>query len=213
MKKPITDWNKFRDQFVRETLRRASFRWPPRSEAIKKARTERKTNPATGKLNWHVKCANCHEEVLEKEGRVDHVEPVVPVNKHNLQDMRKTLSDPKYTGLDLGSYVSRMFPEAGGFQMLCTHCHHDKTARESFQRAEQRKLTREGGPRAKGRSGKTNVEFTSLESLPGIDKGVNLRGQEVLSKWLEDCPECKATVYIRVTETFICPKCRRVVRS
>lgn len=129
MKKPrkeITDWNKFRDQFVRWTLRRASFRWPPRGEAMKAARVDRGL----------YKCAGCGSLYKTKEVRVDHIEPVVevtaPMGVQGLQERPNS-------GVDLGKYVLRMFPEANGFQVLCTQCHHTKTQGENSARREAKR--------------------------------------------------------------------------
>ncbi len=141
MRKPVTDWNKFREGFVRETLRRASFRWPPRGEAVRLARTTRKPNPATGKLCWHVRCAICGKEMLEREGRVDHVEPVVPVSS-----MQQSPGNQGTGGssLNLGSYVLRMFPEVSGFQVVCSECHDIKTRSENDARRISRKAGGKG---------------------------------------------------------------------
>ena len=132
MKKPITDWNKFRDQFVRETLRKASFRWPPRTTAIRNARVDRRSNPATGKDCWHVKCALCYNVVMEREARLDHIYPVVPLP--GVQEEGTASSK-----LNVGDYVLRMFPEAAGFQVLCHSCHSAKTKEETGLRAEARR--------------------------------------------------------------------------
>lgn len=123
-KKPITDWNKFREQFVRWTLRRASFRWPPRGEALKAARVDRGL----------YRCASCSKIYGNKEVRVDHIEPVVPV--HTLSNINR------YTTRSLDGYVLRMFPEACGLQVLCTTCHALKTKGENDARREAKKRQR-----------------------------------------------------------------------
>jgi len=123
IKKEITDWDKFRDQFVRWTLRRASFRWPPRGMALKAARVDRGL----------YKCAICNNIYNNREVRVDHVDPVVPV-----QPMSKESGDR----VDVVGYVLRMFPEVTGFQVLCSNCHDTKTKRENDARRQNRKLSR-----------------------------------------------------------------------
>jgi 5-methylcytosine-specific restriction endonuclease McrA len=131
MKKPITDWDKFRDQFVRETLRRASFRWPPRSEAMRKARVARGL----------YLCDACGEKFKTKEVRLDHIKPVVPLPSE-LQGVREAAPD-RPGALALGSYVLRMFPESSGFAVLCKGCHDLKTGYERKARNEFRKLMRD----------------------------------------------------------------------
>lgn len=122
-KKPITDWDKFREQFVRWTLRRASFRWPPRGEALKAARVERGL----------YRCASCSKIYGNKEVKVDHIEPVVPV---------QCLSERATASETVGRYVLRMFPELAGLQVLCTTCHALKTKGENDARREAKKRQR-----------------------------------------------------------------------
>lgn len=139
MKKPITDWDKYRIQFVREALRKASFRWPPRGMAIKAARTRQLINPSTGRLCWHVGCAKCNKEILEKEGQLDHIEPAIPV----LSSMRGALSNIQDSAFSLGSLVYRMYPEARGFQVLCAECHAVKTKGENNARREAKRRNKQ----------------------------------------------------------------------
>ena len=127
-KKPITDWDKFRVQFVREALRKASFRWPPRAQAIKAARVQQQINPLTGRICWYVRCAYCTMLMLEREGKVDHVSPFIPVES---------------TGEDLNQHANRMFPTVEGFQVLCKPCHDTKTKGENDARREYRKRIKE----------------------------------------------------------------------
>jgi hypothetical protein len=127
-KKPITDLNKFRDQFVRWTLRRASFRWPPRGEALKAARFDRGL----------YRCAVCAKVYATKEVRIDHVHPVVPVPQI-VYDMRGAIVSASAGDVSLGQYVLRLFTEAGGLQVLCQSCHKLKTDGENNVRKEYRR--------------------------------------------------------------------------
>lgn len=130
--KEIKDIDKYRDQFIIWTLRRASFRWPPRGEAMKLARVDRGL----------YRCAGCNSTFKNKEVRVDHVKPVVPLPSE-LSSMRKEAGDIReYTKADMGQIMRRMFPEASGFQILCVNCHSDKTRREQDERKEYRAIQR-----------------------------------------------------------------------
>lgn len=106
--------------FVKNTLRRASYRWPPRDEAIRAARVAR----------GFYKCSQCEIDTFKRhEVELDHVEPVIPIKDG-------------FTTWD--EYIRRLFPNAEGYQVLCKTCHGAKTMIEDTLRAEynhQRKET------------------------------------------------------------------------
>ena len=58
MKSNVIGWSdaKFKSWIV-ALLRRGSIRYPPRNEALKEAKTEKKINPASGRLAQHYVCA------------------------------------------------------------------------------------------------------------------------------------------------------------
>jgi len=180
--KPIKDLDKFREQFVRWTLRRASFRWPPRGEALKAARVDRGI----------YQCNLCKGKFKNKEIKVDHVEPVVPVFVRGA-----VLKVPS-----LEQYVSRMFPEVAGFQVLCKTCHDSKTKRENEERRANKK-------RSKARSRQADVELVAMEGSGGAGEGYDVRGKEVLTEWVAFCPECAGKVYSGPSQTLVCSECRR----
>lgn len=101
-------------QFVINLLRRGSYRWPPRNEALKNARVARN----------QYKCAHCEGIFGRKEVSIDHIHPVVD-------------PDEGFTGWD--SYVERMYCELEGFQILCDTCHDKKTAEEKEVRKASKK--------------------------------------------------------------------------
>ena len=115
---PIKDLDKFREQFVRWTLRRASFRWPARSEALRLARVSRGT----------YKCANCEGLFGNKETKLDHIEPVVSITQQ---------------GIDYEAFIKRLLCPASGLQVLCRECHDIKTKGENDARREYRKRIKE----------------------------------------------------------------------
>lgn len=83
-------------------LRRISYQWPERKEAIKKARIAR------GKY----KCSSCEGTFGPKQIQLDHILPVV---------------DPHVGFHDWNSYIDRLFCGTAGFQVLCKPCHSAKS--------------------------------------------------------------------------------------
>lgn len=90
--------------FLRSGLRRLWLRsWPPRSTALKAART-----PYSGpnsRQKWSYKCAVCREQFAAKEVQVDHVTPCGNIDR------------------DLAGFVARLFCEAEWLQVCCKPCH------------------------------------------------------------------------------------------
>lgn len=101
MAKPIN-----RKSFVISTLRKASFRWPPRYRVMVKARRDR------GKYE----CAICHSIVGNRDIQMDHKEPVLLVDKG-------------FTTFD--EYIERLFCDEDGYQAICRTCHDIKTKEEN----------------------------------------------------------------------------------
>jgi hypothetical protein len=132
VKKPITDWNRLRETFVENHLRRASLKWPAIAEAKKRARTTRKINLKTNRLAWHAQCAGCCMEFLESKLVADHIEPVVPVERD--------YSVGAYDTKTLGERISRLLPGPEAIQMLCFLCHSMKTEAENEERQMKRKV-------------------------------------------------------------------------
>lgn len=115
MKKLVT-----KKQFIIQTLRRASYRWHARNEAMTRARVSRGL----------YECAICKKHVGNKEKKMDHVNPVVDPIKG-------------YTTLD--EYAERMLPDDHtGYQCLCIPCHDSKTKGENLiRKANKAKIIRE----------------------------------------------------------------------
>lgn len=86
-------------------LRRISYQWPPRKEAIRRARVERGS----------YKCATCEGLFGPKEIQLDHINPVV---------------DEEAGFIDFNTYIDRLFCSTEGFQVLCRTCHDTKTFME-----------------------------------------------------------------------------------
>ena len=114
-------------------LRKASYRWPPRSAALRKAAAAKdeyakKPGEKVSKLvrNFYT-CAGCAEVFSRKGVSIDHIKPVI---------------DPKkgWQGFDV--YVARMFCAVEGMQILCSQCHDAKTKKENNVRKETKKHER-----------------------------------------------------------------------
>lgn len=114
-KRKDIDWNdpEQKRKWLIQALRRASYRWPGRNEAMKAARVDR----------GQYRCNSCKRIFGRKEIQMDHVEPVIDVHRG-------------FTTLD--DYAARLIPNVDGWQCLCKTCHKFKSAQEN----EIRRLTK-----------------------------------------------------------------------
>lgn len=99
--------------FAIASLRRSSYRWPPREEARRATKVDRN----------QYKCQKCGGIFKRKDTKIDHIEPVVAVSG--------------WAGFD--SFIERLFCKVEGFQILCVPCHKTKTLAENVQRKLLRK--------------------------------------------------------------------------
>ena len=120
MKSPIPSWTdaKFKGWIV-SLLRRGTMKYPPRNDALRAAKTDKKINVKTGRMAQHYKCVGCNEEFTAKGVVVDHIEPVIPVGIG-------------FTTWD--EYIERMFCPVENLQVLCGDCHDVKSKEERKQR-------------------------------------------------------------------------------
>ncbi len=106
------------NSFIKNALRSATMKWPPKYEVKKKARTKR---------GWYL-CNGCKEEIPAsiqaeaKKGKkrksntyIDHIEPII---------------DPYIGFVDWNTVIERMFVGEEGLQLLCKMCHDIKTKKE-----------------------------------------------------------------------------------
>lgn len=106
--------NKKKRNFVIATLRKASFKWPTRYAAIKKARISRGI----------YECKKCKKTGPLKEFDLDHVIPVI--------------GPEGFISFDV--YIERLFPDnEDGWQLLCKKCHEKKTEKENKIRRKNKK--------------------------------------------------------------------------
>jgi len=110
-------------------LRRLSMYWKPKTTALKNALDGFVVNPMTGRDNQAYKCASCGERFLKKDVRVDHIEPVVPIEGFD------RASESVWLGYNWSVYLKRLLCEVDGFQILCNPCHETgKTQKENEAR-------------------------------------------------------------------------------
>lgn len=102
-------------KFAMAALRRASYKWPARYNALKAARVGR---------NEYV-CAKCPEGVTHKKNdvQIDHISPVMPTSGWDNWD----------------GFIDRMFADDGEFQVLCKKHHREKSISENAVRKSARK--------------------------------------------------------------------------
>lgn len=103
-------------KWIENGLRRISYKYPPRYTTQTLARIER------GKY----RCSDCKGSFKVKEIQLDHIVPVI---------------DPVKGFTDWNDYIERMFPDMGGYQVLCTECHQKKSESENVVRREKKKKT------------------------------------------------------------------------
>lgn len=102
-------FEKFKKNFVKHALRKATYRWPYRNIALQEARVER----------GFYKCSSCSQVFGPKEVEKDHKLPVEDVQ----------------TGfVDYNKYVDRLLVPTSGWSILCTTCHLSKSLVENEQR-------------------------------------------------------------------------------
>jgi len=95
-------------------LRRASYRWPARNQALANARVERGL----------YKCQMCGVEGKKEDMALDHVQPVVPLEGWDNWD----------------GFINRLFCPSEGYQLICkSPCHDTKTMIEDEMRKSYKK--------------------------------------------------------------------------
>lgn len=112
--KPLDPIKQF-NGWMRNTLRRAFFRYWERTKALQAARVDRGL----------YMCATCKKVDKILGHRIDHIDPVV---------------DPKVGFVNWDVYIARLFCPASNLQLLCGACHDLKTDKER----QERKLAKTG---------------------------------------------------------------------
>lgn len=98
-----------RDGWIKNALRRASYKFPSRNTCKINARVARN----------QYRCNLCQGLFSNREVQLDHVEPVISVE----------------TGwVSWDEYIARLFPDIDGWQLLCVECHQAKSIEENSKR-------------------------------------------------------------------------------
>lgn len=97
--------------WVKRHIEQLSYKWEPRSKAMKNAR--RVSLLTDKRTKWQYQCNSCKEWFKGTQVQLDHI---VPKGKYSKQTF--------FTWLD------RLFCNADGFQVLCVPCHLKKTNTE-----------------------------------------------------------------------------------
>ena len=109
--------------FIRGALREAYIRWPVKQDCLEAARRDSQRGDARSKYEYQ--CNSCGEWFMRKDVEVDHVKDAGEID-------------------DLNGFVSRLFCEVDGLQILCVGCHRAKTL---AQRAIASKNKKQDSPR------------------------------------------------------------------
>lgn len=98
--------------FIRSGLRRLWTKYPLKYKVLNAAK--RRKPHAKGKQKYEYKCAECSGFFAGKNVSVDHVVPAGSLRDYD----------------DLAGFVARLFCTIEGLQVLCFHCHKNKTNAE-----------------------------------------------------------------------------------
>lgn len=110
------EWTQGRmNSFITSTLRSGMRRWPPKWKILKLASVGKKVNSKTGRVGEHKVCASCKKEFPTAEVQVDHMEPVVDLDKG-------------FSTWD--EFIYRLYCDTSNLQVLCKTCHLVKTKEE-----------------------------------------------------------------------------------
>lgn len=101
--------------WIRSLLRRASMHWKPITEAKNKAKRV-KPKTKVGRHKFEYQCNECKQWFPEKTGKTKNIEIDHLIEAGSLKKAE-----------DLPGFVTRLFCEVDGLQVLCKECHNNKT--------------------------------------------------------------------------------------
>ena len=97
--------------FIRSALRKASMRYPVKTDCLIASRRKRTEASGEGKHTYEHQCNECSGWFQGKDVAVDHI-----VGAGSLKTFE-----------DLAGFASRLFCEIDNLQVLCKSCHQVKT--------------------------------------------------------------------------------------
>ena len=98
--------------FILSAMRKAWMKWPPKYEALARAKREYKGSNTRQKFEYQ--CAHCRAWFKGKEVSVDHIIPWGSIQ-----------------GLSVEEAWSRLLVPVDALQVLCNKCHTKKTQQET----------------------------------------------------------------------------------
>ena len=113
-------------------LRKVYFQWPIRKTVLSELREETTWTKKDGSQAVRPKvlytCESCKEKVNSSKIKIDHIDPVVP-----LDGQQKWLGTEKFTW---DNYIARLFCDVDNLWAICEECHNEKTRLENTLRRE-----------------------------------------------------------------------------
>lgn len=103
-------------------LRRLSWQWEPRSQALKNAKCGKQGRA------FLYKCSKCGKPFKKDDVAIDHIIPVVPIEGFE-------------NGWNWDQYIKNLFCSIENFQVLCDTCHDLKSEKETEERRKHRAET------------------------------------------------------------------------
>ena len=91
-------------KWVKSHLERLSYKWPPRTEAMKSSR--RISQLSDKRTKWEYQCNHCKDWFKQSQVQLDHIVP-----------------KGRYAQDTFFVWLERLFCHAQGFQVLCKPCH------------------------------------------------------------------------------------------
>lgn len=119
--------------YMKNAVRRLSYRFPSRSEAWQSVRIPRPANWPNKRVQWVAPCAACKQLFEQADTQCDHIEPIIPVTGWPLAPA-SPLYEVTPEDKDMNLLIYRTFVAAKKLQILCKECHKAKSAEENGRR-------------------------------------------------------------------------------
>lgn len=123
--------------YMKNAVRRLSYRFPSRSEAWKAVRIPRPDDWPNKRVQWVAPCIACKKLFEQSDTQCDHIEPIIPVSGWPLAP-QSPLYELGLDDKDMNVLVYRTFVCASKLQIMCKTCHKIKSKEENDRRKEMR---------------------------------------------------------------------------